>query len=573
LTDRALERISVRGVVLVVAALVVAYLAIVPVATMLYATFRTTFLSHGPSSWTLENLTNAVTNDGFGALVATSVGYAAGSALVAILVGFGFAWLVSRSDCPWKPLVWGAVLFPIVLPGVLGTMSWTLLLSPDAGVLNQFFRHLSLPTFNIYTIPGMIFVEGTHLASLAFLMGMAAFANLDSTLEEASRTSGARPLKVFTSVTLPLVRPNIISAGFLMFVLAISTFEVPQLIGMPGRHTVFVTKIFQATQRFPRDYGSIGSIGLFILVIATAGLLLSQYFVRGSRAQTITGKGFRPSKTPLGRWRWLGMAAALIAFVVSAVLPTLMLLWSSLTDGYRSPSIAALHHLTIDNYTGVLHTPALLTSARNSVVCAVVAAVLVTALSTVVAFITVKTKTTGRGLLDFLGMVPIAVPSIIIGVGILFWYLVIPIPIHLYGTLAILVIAYVTMGMPYSMQYLVAGMNQIHQDMEDASSTSGGTWMKTILRIYLPLLRPALMASLLWAVMLAFREVSGVILLYTNDNQVLAVTIYNLWANGNSYPVVAALGIVMTVFLGLLLFLMYRLSRRRGGLSLFPSES
>lgn len=267
------------------------------------------------------------------------------------------------------------------------------------------------------------------------------------------------------------------------------------------------------------------------------------------------------------------MAAAVIAFVISAVLPTLMLLWSSLTDGYRSPSIAALHHLTIDNYTGVLHTPALLTSARNSVVCALVAAVLVTALSTVVAFITVKTKTTGRGLLDFLGMVPIAVPSIIIGVGILFWYLVIPVPIHLYGTLAILVIAYVTMGMPYSMQYLVAGMNQIHQDMEDASSTSGGTWIKTILRIYLPLLRPALMASLLWAVMLAFREVSGVILLYTNDNQVLAVTIYNLWANGNSYPVVAALGIVMTVFLGLLLFLMYRLSRRRGGLSLFPSES
>lgn len=561
-----------RSVVLVVSALVVAYLALVPVVTMLYATFRTTFLSDTPSVWTFDHVLDTLRDSGFGDLVTTSIVYAAASAVLATTCGFGLAWLVARTDCPWKPLIWGAALFPIILPGIVGTVAWTLLLSPDAGVLNHVFRSIGLPTFDIFTIPGMVLVEGTHLAPLAFLMGLATFTGLDSSLEEASRTSGARPLKVFTSVTLPLVRPSIISAGFLMFVLAISTFEVPQLIGVPGRHHVFVTKIFAATKKFPPDYGTIGAIGLIILVIAIAGLLVSQYFVRTSRAQTITGKGFRPTKVPLGRWRWIGMAVAAVFFVVTALVPMLMLLWSSITDGYRSPSIDALHHLTVQNYMRLFDTPSLLASARNSLLTAVISAVIVTAVTTVVAFITVKTRTRGRGLLDFLGMVPIAVPSIIIGVGILFWYLVIPIPIHLYGTLTILVIAYVTLVLPYSMQYMVAGMNQIHQDMEDASLTSGATWGKTIWRIYLPLLRPALLASGLWAIMLAFREVSGIILLYTDDNPVLAVTVYNLWSNGNSYPLVAALGVLMTLLLVGLLLLMRRISRR-DGLSIFPTDS
>jgi iron(III) transport system permease protein len=561
---RRLERISMRGVVLVFSTIVVAYLAVVPVGTMLFATFRTAFLSSKPSSWTFDHVLDTVRASGFGDLVATSVIYAAASAVLATVCGFGLAWLVARTDCRWQPLIWAAALFPIILPGILGTMAWTLLLSPDAGVLNHLFRAIGLPAFDIFTVPGMVFVESTHLAPLAFLMGLATFTGLDSTLEEASRMSGAKPLKVFTSVTLPLVRPGVISAGFLMFVLAISTFEVPQLIGVPGRHDVFVTKIFAATKEFPPDYGAIGAIGLFILILATAGLLVSQYFVRTSRAQTITGKGFRPTKVPLGRWRPLGMAVAAVFFIVTAVLPMLMLLWSSITDGYRAPSIDALSHLTFHNYTRMFDTPSLLASARNSLLAAVVSAFIVTAVATVVAFVTVKTRTRGRGVLDFLAMVPIAVPSIIVGVGILFWYLVIPVPVHLYGTLAILVIAYVTIGLPYSMQYMVAGMNQIHQDMEDASSTSGGTWGTTIWKIYLPLLRPALLASVLWAIMLAFREVSGIILLYTDDNQVLAVTVYNLWSNGNSYPLVAALGVLMTLLLVCLLLLMHRISRREG---------
>lgn len=549
-----------QGLTLFAAAAIVTYLAVVPVGTMLYASVRTQFLSAGGADWTLDNFVETIQSAQFVDMVTTSVIYAAFSSVFATVLGFALAYLAARTDCPWRILIWAAALFPIIMPGILGTMAWILLLSPDAGVLNNLIRDVGLPAFDLYSIKGMVFVETIRLASLAFLMGVATFSGLDSGLEEASRASGARPLRVFWTITLPLVRPAIISVGFLMFVLAISTFEVPQLIGVPGGHHVFVTKIYDATKVFPPDYGAIGAIGFYVLVIATLGLIVSQRFVRSSRAQTITGKGFRPTPISLGRWRWVGGAVAVGYFVVSAVLPSLMLVWSSLMDGYRSPSMQALGNITLGNYAEVFDSESLMTAARNSIVSSFTAGIVVTAVATILAFLSVKTRIRGRGLLDFLTMVPIAVPSIIIGVGILFWYLVAPLPLSLYGSLSIMIVAYVTICLPYAMQYLVAGMNQIHQEMDDASSISGAPWATTIRKIYLPLLRPAVLASLLWSVMIAFREVSAVILLYTQQNEVLSVTIYNLWSKGTNYPLVAALGVLMTVLLLVLMWIVYRLS-------------
>lgn len=536
---------------------------------MLYASVRTRFLSTEEAAWTLDNFFKTARSPQFMDLVTTSVTYAALASLFATALGFTLAFLATRTDCPGRILISGAALFPIIMPGILGTMAWILLLSPDAGVVNNLFREVGIPAFDLYSIKGMVFVEALRLASLAFLMGVATFSGLDTGLEEAARASGARPHKVLRTITLPLVRPAIISVGFLMFVLAISTFEVPQLIGVPGREHVFVTKIYDATKVFPPDYGSIGAIGFYVLVIATLGLIVSQRFVRSSRAQTITGKGFRPTPISLGRWRWAAGAAVVGFFVVSVVLPSLMLVWSSLMDGYRSPSIAALSNMTLGNYADVFANESLMKAVRNSLISSISAGVIVTALATVLAFLSVKTKVRGRGVLDFLSMVPIAVPSIIIGVGILFWYLVAPLPVSLYGSLSIMVIAYVTICIPYAMQYLVAGMNQIHQDMEDASAMSGASWGTTIRKIYLPLLRPAVLASLLWSVMIAFREVSAVILLYTEKNQVLSVTLYNLWSKGTNYPLVAALGVLMTLLLMVLMLVMYRLS---GGSRLTVSQ-
>jgi iron(III) transport system permease protein len=320
---------------------------------------------------------------------------------------------------------------------------------------------------------------------------------------------------------------------------------------VPGRHYVFVSKIYAALQAFPANYGEVGVIGMFVLVIASVGLYVSRRVGTRSAVQTITGKGFRTQTQDIGRWRWLGLAFFLIFFVVAVALPLLMLVWSSLLPGYEQPSVAALHHLTFSNFTDILHRPALVESVKNSLITAVAAGVIVTALSALVAYLTVKTKIFGRGLLDALATIPIAVPSVVMGVGILYFYLAAPLPIHLYGTLFILIVAFVTITLPYGMRYLVPGLSQIKDELEEAATASGASWGQAFRRVFVPLLMPSLLAAFLYTMIVAFREISAAIFLYSSGTQVVSIQVYDLYTNG-SYPVVAALGVVLVLFLTVL---------------------
>ncbi|GHJ42607.1 iron ABC transporter permease [Streptomyces sp. TS71-3] len=553
-----------RHILLALVALVVAYLALVPAATMLVASLQSSFLNTGPVEWTLRHYTETLGSSDFWVLVGNSFAYAAATAVLCTVIGFGLAYLVTRTNTPAKFFAQVAALVPLIIPGILNTVAWALLFAPNTGALNVLLRDLHLPTFDIYSLAGMVLVQSMHVTPVAFLMGTAAFTSMDSSLEEAALSSGAPPFRVFRTITARLIRPAIMSAALLMFVQTISTFEVPQLIGVPGHTFVFVSRIYKALQTFPTDYGTVGVIGIFILVVATLGLWLSRRMSgSGAAAQTITGKGFRPTVTDLGRWRWLGFAIFVLFFIAAVVLPLLMLLWSSLLPGYEPPSLSALHHLTLANYRELLDTPALTSSVRNSLITAVLAGAIVTVLSSLVAYITVKTKVRGRGVLDALATVPLAVPSVVMGVGILYWYLTVPMPFQMYGTLTILVIAFVTIGLPYGLRYIVPGMSQIKDELEEAAAASGATWLRTFRRIYVPLLVPSLLAAFLYTVIVAFREISAAIFLYTQDTQVVSVTIYQEWSNG-SYPIVAALGVAIVVFLAVIVALVRLLGSRTG---------
>jgi iron(III) transport system permease protein len=553
-----------RNLLLGAVAVVVAYLAVVPAGTMAVASLQSSFLSTDRPAWTLRHYTETLGTSDFWTMVGDSFAYAAATAVVCTVVGFGLAYLVSRTNTPAKFFAQIAALVPLIIPGILNTVAWALLFAPHTGALNVLLRDLHLPAFNVYSLAGMVLVQSMHVTPVAFLMGTAAFSSMDSSLEEAALSSGAPPWRVFRTITARLIRPAIMSAALLMFVQTISTFEVPQLIGVPGHKFVFVSKIYNALQQFPTDYGTVGVIGIFILAVASVGLWLSRRLGgSGAEAQTITGKGFRPTSIDLGRWRWLGFAFFLLFFVVAVALPLLMLVWSSLLPGYEPPSLSAFHHLTFANYSKVLHTPALTKSVTNSLLTAVLAGAIVTLISSLVAYITVKTKARGRGLLDGLATVPLAVPSVVMGVGILYWYLTAPIPFHLYGTLTILVIAFVTIGLPYGMRYIVPGMAQIKDELEEAAAVSGASWLRTFRRVYLPLLMPSLLAAFLYTVIVAFREISAAIFLYTQDTQVVSVTIYQEWANG-SYPIVAALGVLIVVFLAVIVAIVRLLTRRTG---------
>jgi iron(III) transport system permease protein len=552
-----------RYITLAIAAIAVAYLALVPVGTMLYASLQSDFLGFTPSTWTLHNYVRTFTEAGTGSLIANSFIYAAATAIVSTVIGFGLAWLVVRTNTPAKAFARVAALIPLIVPGILNTVAWSLLLSPERGPINVALRNIHFPIFNVFSFGGMIFVQSIHVVPVAYLMGTAAFTSVDSSLEEAALASGSSPMHTFRSITLRMARPAILSAALLMFVQSISTFEVPQLIGVPARHFVFVTRIYSALQSFPPDYGTVGVLGVFVLVVACAGLFLSQRLSRSSSVATITGKGFRSRAQDIGRWRWLGLAGIILFFLIAVVLPILMLIWSSLLPGYQQPSLHALHDLTFANFEQIMKRPGLAKSVQNSLITAIASGLIVTVLSAVVAYITVKSKIRGRGILDGLATVPIAVPSVIMGVGILFWYLVAPIPIHLYGTLTILTIAFVTITLPYGMRYLAPGMAQIKDELEEAATASGASWLQSFRRIFIPLLMPSLLAAFIYTMIVAFREISAAIFLYTSNTEVVSVQVYDLYSNG-SYPVVAALGVVIVIFLSILAGAVRLISRRVG---------
>jgi iron(III) transport system permease protein len=555
--------LDARYITLAVAALAVAYLALVPIGTMLYASLQTQFLGVTSGTWTFQHYVDTFTAPGFGELVLNSFVYAGATAVFSTAVGFGLAWLVVRTNTPGKGFARIAALVPLIIPGILNTVAWSLLLSPERGPVNVALRQVHLPIFDVFSLTGMVFVQSMHVIPIAYLMGTAAFTSMDSSLEEAALGSGASPWRTFRSITLRMARPAILSAGLLMFIQTISTFEVPQLIGVPGRRFVFVSRIYSALQSFPPDYGTVGVLGIFVLVVASVGLIVAQRVGRGASVQTITGKGFRSRPQDLGRWRWAGFAGFMLFFLIAVALPIAMLIWSSLLPTYEQPSFHALHHLTFDNYHQILKRPGLTQSVKNSLITAIFSAVIVTALSAVVAYITVKTKIFGRQVLDGLATVPIAVPSVVMGVGILYWYLAAPLPVHLYGTLTILVVAFVTITLPYGMRYLAPGMAQIKDELEEAATASGASWLQSFRRVFIPLLMPSLLAAFLYTMIVAFREISAAIFLYSSGTEVVSVQIYDLYSNG-SYPVVAALGVVMVLFLSVLAGAVRLLSRRVG---------
>jgi len=298
-------------------------------------------------------------------------------------------------------------------------------------------------------------------------------------------------------------------------------------------------------------------------VIAAVGLYLSRRVVKGRGIQTITGKAFRAQVQDLGKWRWLGFACVVLFFVVAIVLPLAMLLWSSVLPGYESPSLHALHDFTMSNYSDIFRQPSLVKSLKNSLIISVSAGLVVTLLCAVVSYITVKTKVVGRGLLDGLATVPIAVPSVVMGVGILYFYLVAPLPVHLYGTLAILIVAFVTITMPYAMRYIVPGMAAIKDELEEAATSSGASWLQGFWRIFVPLMMPSLLAAFLYSMIVSFREISAAIFLYSSGSEVVSVQIYDLYRNG-TYPVLAALGILMVIVLVILVVLVQLASRAVG---------
>ncbi|MCI2421009.1 iron ABC transporter permease [Saccharopolyspora sp. K220] len=541
------------------AMVVVAFLAVVPLAYLLHDTFT------GSSGLTFSAFARAYGgNSQSGEMLLNSLWFALGSAVLALVAGTVLAYVQVRTDVPFKGLLFAASLIPLIVPGILYAASWIFLGDPAIGLVNTlFFQPLfGASPVNVFSVWGMIWVQGLHLAPVAFLLMVAAFRAMDPSLEESAAMSGASRLTILRRITVPLLRPALISGALLMFVQSLESFEVPGLLGLQNGIYVFTSRIYFVLRAYPIDYGAAGAYAVGLLAIAAAGVLFANWLQRNARGfQTITGKAFRPQPVHLGRARpWVG-AGVLLYFIITAVLPVAVLIYASLLKFYAGPSMEALRTMTFDNFVAVFNMPLAGTALKNSLLLGIGSATVVMLLCAIVSWVVVRTKLPGRRVLDVLAFTPIVIPGLVLGLALSFVYLRVPLPI--YGTLLILLISYCTRYLPYGMRYSSAAMAQMSQELEESAQVCGASWLQTFRRVLVPLASSGILAGWVYILVVSFRELSSTILLYSPGNEVLSVLIWEQFENGQ-FTTLAAIGVCMVTILLVLVFIAHRLGARVG---------
>ena len=543
----------------------VIWLALVPLVFLLWQAFLTPQTATLSAQYTLENFRDAYLDPENVGLFFNSLQFAVGAASVSLVIGTGLAWMNERTNTPFKALFFALAIIPLVIPGILFTVSWIMLASPKIGLVNLALQGLfdtDAVFVNIYTMAGMIWVDGLHYSPMAFLLMSAAFRSMDPALEEQAAMSGASVPQVARRITLQLAWPAALGSLLILFVRSIESFEVPALLGLPVGIHVYTSSIYQAIHQYPSQIGLAAAYAITLLLITSLGIYAqSRLSSQGARFSTVTGKGFRPRTIDLGKWRYFTASLFILYFIVIVLLPFLVLLWSSTQKVYSAPSWAALGRMSLDSYRAVLDYPQFAGTVWNSLVLALGSATIIMLVSAVVAWIVVRTRIPGRWMLDNLASLPLVFPGLVLGLAIMVCYLYVDIGI--YGTLWIMLIAYVTRFLPYGMRYNSASMLQIHKELEESAAMSGASWSMMFRRVVLPLLKPGLLAGFIYVMIVSIRELASSILLYSPGSEVVSIMIWELWQNGQ-YVELSALGVMLIVALFLLVMVAQLLGRRFG---------
>jgi len=559
------QRLDLKWIIIGLSVAVAAYLGLIPLGFLIWQSFFTPQTAAKAAQFTLENYGTAYTSVETLRLFLTSLKFSLGTALFAFITGTTLAWMNERTNTPFKNLFFALSIIPLIIPGILFTVAWILLASPKIGLLNlalQSWFQTDYVFFNVYSIWGMVWVEGLHYSPMAFLIMTAAFRSMDPSLEESALMSGASVFQVAWHVTLKLAWPAIFATLLILFIRAIESFEVPALIGLPVGIHVFTSSIYQAIHQYPSNVGLASAYAVTLLLITTVAVYFqSRLSGKGSKYSTMTGKGFRPRPMDLGKWRYLTAGMFILYFMMIVALPFLVLLWSSFQKFYSVPSLDAVKALTLDAYRFVLGYPTLVDSVLNSVVLAFASATAIMLLTSVICWIVVKTKIPGRWLLDNLASLPMVFPGLVLGLAVMVFYL--NADIGIYGTLWIMLLAYITRFMPYGLRYCTTSMLQIHKELEESASMSGASWATNFRRIVLPLLKPGLVAGWIYIVIVSIRELSTSILLYSPGTEVVSIVVWELWENGQ-YVELSALGVMFIVALFALVLFAQWVGRRFG---------
>jgi iron(III) transport system permease protein len=441
-----------------------------------------------------------------------------------------------------------------------------MLMGPRAGLLNQLWFGLGFekPLFDAFTVPAMFYVEGLSLSPLTFFLLGATLRGMDPSLEEAAYTSGAGKPKTLLRVTMRLMVPALAGVGLLNFVRAIESFEVPLIMGFSSGIRVFSTQIYLVLRNLsPPIYGQGFVLSLTMIILAVAGLLYYQRLLRRSEQYaTVTGKGYRPRLFDLGPvGRPIAAGFLFLFFLLAVILPLLILIWASFLPFYQVPWQTDMSRISLTNYTDLLERPDFTLALKNTAILSGVSGIATMLLATVISWVVIRLRPRGVKVLDALVFLPYAIPGIAMGFSMMILFLAFPNPI--YGSIWIMVIAYVVHFIPVATRFTHAGVAQLKAELEEAAMTSGAGMLTMMRRIIIPLMLPTLVGGALYVFLLASRIMSMAAILYTPDSMVLSIFIYQLWTEG-TLPQVGALAVLMVFGLTIITIISRKLAQRRG---------
>ncbi|MEK6709431.1 MAG: iron ABC transporter permease [Nitrospinota bacterium] len=474
----------------------------------------------------------------------------AGGALLAMLVGLFFAWVVARTDIKGKGVIEIVAIMPLFISPLIASMAWGILANDRAGILNVIFKDAGWDfRLNIYSFTGIWFVLGVYYAPYAYMFLTPALRRMDPALEEASTISGATTWQTIRHVTFPLIIHPILSSALLVFVITLGLFAVPATLAVPANLHFLTTYLFNLVTGNPPAYEKAATVSVLLIALTFLGVFLQQQIIGKRSFVTVTGKSSQPRLFKLRRWRPAVLALVVLYLCLTVVLPYLALILVSVRRFMFIPSFASIFDvsmLTAQHFQFVWSHAQAIRSIGNSLYMGVAAALAGSFLCFLTAYCIYRTELPGRRSLDYLSMIPVAVPGLVIGVAYLWAWVAFPVPI--YGTIWVLALAYVARFIPDGVRAAGVNLLQIHKELEESSRIHGGSFWQTLWRVMVPLARPGLLSSMLLLFILSVRELGSSIFLYTTESIVLSVQIYNQWESGE-LGATSVLSLVQTLLL------------------------
>ena len=547
--------IDIKWIVILI---VVAFLVIFEVIPLSYLLIRSLFPK---GSFSLESFKRVYTYDlNWTALINTIV-ISGLTTIFGVILAFPLAFLVGRTDMYGKKFFRTLFVTTYMVPPYVGAMAWLRLLNPNAGVLNKFLMqifNLSKAPFNIYTVGGIVWVLTCFYYPYAFITISRAMEKMDPSLEEASKISGASPLKTLMTITIPMMTPSIIAAGLLVFVASASAFGIPSIIGAPGQIYTVTTRII--------DFVHIGSeeglndamvLAVFLMAIANIVLYITTFVIGKRQYITMSGKSTRPNIVELGKWRLpITIIISIFSFFV-VILPFVTVALTSFTVNMGKP--IGLSNMSMSAWNKVFSRASILSSTKNSIIAGLAAAFFGIMISCIMAYLLQRTNVKGKRIPDFLITLGSGTPSVTIALALII-SMSGKFKINIYNTLTIMIIAYMIKYMLMGMRTVVSAMSQVHPSLEEAAQISGANWLRMLKDVTLPLIGASFVAGFFLIFMPSFYELTMSTLLYSSNTKTIGYELY-IYQTYHSQQVASALATAILLFVIIVNYLLNKLTK------------